>query len=139
VHYASASSIRAVLDYDFERERAFSYKGLTKEQVTEHMVKFTSALWQIHPFCEGNTRTTAVFIIRYLRALGLALTYGPFAEHSWYFRNALVRANYNDLKNGIYSTDEYLNRFFRDLILGENNDLKNRELLLNAHEKKAQI
>jgi len=144
VFYASADSIQATLDYDFRQEKAFKYKGLTKEQTSEHIVKFISGLWQIHAFGEGNTRTTAVFAIKYLRTLGFTVTNDLFAEHSWYFSNALVRANYNDHKNGIYSTDEFLNRFFGNLILGENNVLKNRELLVeidkeNKAQNKAQI
>ena len=128
VFYASADSIRATLDYDFARERAFSYKGLSPMQVVEHFAAFISSLWQIHAFGEGNTRTTAVFAIKHLRTIGFDVTNDLFAENSWYFRNALVRANYNDYKNGIHSTPEYLNRFFENLILGTKHQLKNREL-----------
>ena len=130
VHYASAESIRATLDYDFEQEKAYRYKGLTKKQIVEHIAKFVSSIWQIHAFGEGNTRTTAVFTIKYLRTFGFAASNDMFADCSWYFRNALVRANYNDYKNNIYATLEYLNRFFGNLLLGEKNPLKNRELRL---------
>ena len=130
VYYASADSIRATLDYDFEQEKAFQYKGLTKEQIVEHITKFVSGLWQIHAFGEGNTRTTAVFTIKYLRTFGFIVTNDLFANHSWYFRNALVRANYNDYKNNIYATLEYLGLFFGNLLLGESNSLKNRDLLV---------
>jgi len=128
VYYASADSIRATLDYDFEQEKAFQYKGLTQSQIAEHIAKFVSGLWQIHAFGEGNTRTTAVFAIKYLRTFGFSVTNDLFADHSWYFRNALVRANYNNYKNNIYATLEYLNRFFGNLLLGESNALKNRDL-----------
>ena len=128
VYYASADSIRATLDYDFLQEKNFQYKGLSKEQMVEHIAKFVSGLWQIHAFGEGNTRTTAVFIIKYLRTLGFDVSNDLFAENSWYFRNALVRANYTDYKSGIFSTMEYLNRFLSSLLFGENNILKNREL-----------
>ena len=128
VYYASAYSIRETLGYDFEQEKSFVYKGLSKTQIVEQIAKFVSGLWQIHAFGEGNTRTTAVFTIKYLRFFGFAVTNNLFADHSWYFRNALVRANYNDYKNNIYSTYEYLNRFFGNLLLGESNPLKNRDL-----------
>jgi predicted HTH transcriptional regulator len=86
-------------------------------------------LWQIHIFGEGNTRTTAVFLIKYLRKLGFEdINNDLFAAHSWYFRNALVRANYENITQGIYRTDKYLVRFLSNLLLGENNILKNREL-----------
>jgi fido (protein-threonine AMPylation protein) len=128
VYYASADSIRATLDYDFEQEKSFAYKGLDQEQIVEHITKFVSGLWQIHAFGEGNTRATAVFAIKYLRTFGFTVSNDLFANHSWYFRNALVRANYNDYKNNIYSTLEYLRRFFGNLLLAENNTLKNRDL-----------
>ena len=130
VYYASAYSIHDTLNYDFEQERAFVYKGLGNEQIVEHIAKFVSGIWQIHAFGEGNTRTTAVFTIKYLRSIGFNVTNYLFAEHSWYFRNALVRANYNDYKNSIFSTLEYLKRFFENLLLGESHLLKNRDMLV---------
>ena len=128
VYYASADSIRATLDYDFAQEKAFVYKGLGKAEVAEHIAKFVSGIWQIHAFGEGNTRTTAVFAIKYLRTFGFAVTNDLFARHSWYFRNALVRANFSDYKNNVFATQDYLNRFFRNLLLGENNALRNRDM-----------
>ncbi len=81
---------------------------------------------------EGNTRTTAVFFIKYLRALGFNVTNDIFAKNAWYFRNSLVRANYNDLKNGIYETTEYLELFLRNLLLNENHPLQNRTLHIST-------
>jgi fido (protein-threonine AMPylation protein) len=130
VYYASAGSIRATLDYDFEQERGFNYRNMDARQTVRHIAGFTSNLWQIHAFGEGNTRTTAVFIIKYARTLGFDVTNALFAEHSWYFRNALVRANYNDFKNDIHATKEYLERFFGNLLLGENHALRNRDLVV---------
>ena len=130
VYYASADSIRATLDYDFGQEKSFIYKNLSKEQIVEHITKFVSDLWQIHAFGEGNTRTTAVFTIKFLRTLGFTVNNDLFADHSWYFRNALVRANYNDYKKNVFSTLEYLDRFFGNLLLGESNTLRNRDLMI---------
>jgi fido (protein-threonine AMPylation protein) len=135
VYYASADSIRSTLEYDLEQERLFGYRGISMQQTVRHISAFTSGLWQIHAFGEGNTRTTAVFIIKYLRTLGFDADNDMFAQHSWYFRNALVRANYNDLKNGIHSTNEYLERFFENLLLGENNILRNRDLQISDAAK----
>lgn len=128
VLYASFDSLSEKLQYDFEREKQFSYVGLSVEDAVRHIAKFTSDIWQIHPFCEGNTRATAVFIIKYLRTFGFAINNTVFAENAWYFRNALVRANYNDLKNGIHATTEYLERFFENLLFDAKHDLKNRYL-----------
>jgi fido (protein-threonine AMPylation protein) len=133
VLYASADSIRATLDYDFDRERAFNYRGLSETQAVEHIAKFISNIWQIHAFGEGNTRTTAVFAIKYLRFFGFSVENDTFAEHSWYFRNALVRANYNDLKNNIYATQEYLDRFFANLLFDRKHRLINRELFVGKN------
>lgn len=126
VYYASADSISETLNYDFQMEKDFSYKNLSAEDTARHIVKFTSGIWQIHPFCEGNTRATAVFIIKYLKSLGYSVNNEIFAENSWYFRNALVRANYNDHKKGITATSVFLNRFFENLLIGANYELKNR-------------
>ena len=126
--YRSASELEATLEYDFSREREFSYKGLTMKEIIHHLAVFISRLWQIHIFGEGNTRTTAVFFIKYLRTLGFTVTNESFAEHSWYFRNALVRANYTNLPKGIYETTEYLELFLKNLLLNENHPLSNRDL-----------
>lgn len=134
VMYGAAFELKAALDYDFEQERHFSYKNLTLEETVKHITFFVSRLWQIHAFGEGNTRTTAVFTIKYLRSLGFNADNELFAENSWYFRNALVRANYNNLQKGIHENPEFLEKFFRNLLLGEHNELKNRFLHIRAKD-----
>lgn len=134
VMYGAAFELKAALDYDFEQERHFSYKKLTLEETVKHITFFVSRLWQIHAFGEGNTRTTAVFMIKYLRSLGFNADNRIFAENSWYFRNALVRANYNNLQKGIHENPEFLEKFFRNLLLGEHNELKNRFLHIRAKD-----
>ncbi len=128
VLYGSATELQATLDYDFSEEKKFSYRNLSMDEIIHHLALFVSRLWQIHVFSEGNTRTTAVFFIKYLRTLGFDTTNDIFAENAWYFRNSLVRANYNDLKNGIHETTEYLELFLRNLLLNENHPLHNRTL-----------
>ena len=134
VMYGAAFELKAALDYDFEQERHFNYKNLTLEETVKHITFFVSRLWQIHAFGEGNTRTTAVFTIKYLRSLGFNADNRIFAENSWYFRNALVRANYNNLQKGIHENPEFLEKFFRNLLLGEHNELKNRFLHIMAKD-----
>lgn len=138
VLYGSATELRATLDYDFSEEKKFSYKNLTMDEIIHHLAVFVSRLWQIHVFGEGNTRTTAVFFIKYLRTLGFDVTNDVFAENAWYFRNSLVRANYNDLKNGIHETTEYLELFLRNLLLGESNSLHNRTLHISGTFKESE-
>ena len=128
VFYGSATELSVTLEYDFSEEKKFSYKNLSMDQIIHHLAVFVSRLWQIHVFGEGNTRTTAVFFIKYLRTLGFEATNDIFAENAWYFRNSLVRANYNDLKNGIYETTEFLEMFLRNLLLNEHYPLHNRAL-----------
>ena len=131
IFYASADTIEETLQYDMQQERAYNYSGRTIDEAITHLTRFCANLWQIHPFGEGNTRTTAVFIIKYLQTLGFAVTNDEFAAHSWYFRNALVRANYSNLKEGVTETTIFLERFFRNMLLGETYPLQNRELYLN--------
>ena len=121
VMYGASFELRMALDYDFEREREFSYSNLSMNEIVRHLAFFVSRLWQIHAFGEGNTRTTAVFTIKYLRSMG-------FKVGSWYFRNALVRANYKNVRKGIQQKPEYLEKFFRNMLMGERNELKNRYL-----------
>ena len=128
IHYLNWEDLRRALDYDIEQERGFSYKGLSSDELISHMTRFVSGIWQIHAFGEGNTRTTAVFTIQYLRSLGFSVDNSLFAKHSWYFRNALVRANYKSAVKGIDYSPVYLERFFRNLLLGEQWDLRNRYL-----------
>lgn len=129
VLYASALSLKATLEYDFEQEKKFNFKGLSQQEIIEHIAHFISYLWQIHIFGEGNTRTTAIFLIKYVRKLGFKeVNNDMFAEHSWYFRNALVRANYEDLSKGIHKTETFLVRFLSNLLVGQNYSLKNRDM-----------
>lgn len=117
VFYAGAESLQATLEYDLSQEKRFSYKGLTQKEIVQHLAMFTANLWQIHPFGEGNTRTTAVFLMKYLRKLGFSqFDHQMFAQHSWYFRNALVRANYENLRQGVFATTAYLVMFLENLL-----------------------
>ena len=128
VNYLNWEDLRRALDWDIEQEKNFSYKGLTDDEKIEHIAKFISGIWQIHVFREGNTRTTAIFTIQYLRSLGYEVNNELFAKHSWYFRNALVRANYRNIQKGIDYSPIYLVRFFRNLLLKDGWVLKNRYL-----------
>ena len=132
VDYLNWEDLRRALDFDIQQERDFNYKGLNEEQKIKHICHFVSGLWQIHPFCEGNTRTTAVFTIQYLRSIGYDVDNEIFALHSWYFRNALVRANYKNSKLGINYDTSFLEKFFQNLLLGTNYELKNRYLVIDA-------
>ena len=124
--YADYSSIRETLDYDFATEKNFSYEKLSVEAAVKHLSKFASDIWQIHPFCEGNTRATAVFMIKYMQTFGFRVNNEAFQKNSWYFRNALVRANYNNLQKGVNSTTKFLEMFFSNLLLDTDHELKNR-------------
>lgn len=135
VLYGRWQDLRMAIEYDLGQEHQFDYTGLNKDQMVEHLAKFVSGLWQIHPFGEGNTRTTAIFTIKYLRSQGFNVNNDMFERHSWYFRNALVRANYRNLEKGIGYEPIFLVRFFRNLLLGENHTLKNRYMIIDAPEE----
>ena len=147
VRYESADVIAATLEYEFEKERRFDYRGLSPQDTVAHLVRFIGDVWQIHAFGEGNTRTTSIFVIKYLRKLGFDVTNDVFAENARYFRNALVRANYTNLPRGVHPTPIFLERFFANLLLGEKNALKSRYLHISlsattessASEKREQV
>ena len=138
VLYGPNEDLVRTIEYDMEQERQFRYKGLSQEQIIEHLARFISGLWQIHPFPEGNTRTTAVFTIKYLRSLGYKAENDMFKAHSWYFRNALVRANYRNVAKGIEPNTDYLQLFLRNLLFGESNELRNRYLHIRWQDVKPQ-
>jgi len=134
VRYGSSYRLMEMLAFDIKQEREFSYVGLSEAEIIRHVSRFTSNLWQIHAFGEGNTRTTGVFVIKYLRTLGFDVENDVFADNAWYFRNALVRANYTNVPKGIEETTEYLEKFFRNLLLGEANVLQSRYLIVGGWE-----
>ena len=130
VSYQPAIDLREAIEYDLSREKEFDYSNRPMTEIINHLSQFIADLWQIHPFREGNTRTTAVFLIKYLRSMGIPATNDMFKEHSWYFRNALVRASYKGLN--ITPTTEFVERFLRNVILGEKNELRNRDMLVSV-------
>lgn len=136
VIYGDYHELQATLEYDFEVERRFKYAGLSMDEIINHLADFVSNLWQIHAFREGNTRTTAVFFIKYLRSLGFDVTNDVFAKNAWYFRNALVRANFKYIVKGIDNDKTFIILFLRNLLLNERNVLKNRDLRINVDEVK---
>ncbi len=135
VIYSSFETIRETLEYDLEQERNFSYKDLSFEESIKHIARFTSNIWQVHPFCEGNTRATAVFLIKYLRTFGFHINDDVFAENSWYFRNALVRANYRNFEKNIFEDTSYLEKFFFNLLGDTKYELKNRYTHIDYKQK----
>lgn len=133
VIYGDYRELQATLQYDFNAEKEFSYKGLSIDEIINHLAMFIANLWQIHIFEEGNTRTTAVFVIKYLRSLGFNISNDVFSKNAWYFRNALVRANYRNYRKGVYEDRSFLIKFLRNLLLNEKHSLKNRELHISEN------
>lgn len=132
VWYGDYRELETMLAYDFNTEKNFSYSNLSMDEIVDHLSVFISNLWQIHPFEEGNTRTTAVFVIKYLRSLGFDITNDVFAKNAWFFRNSLVRANYRNLQQGVVEDRSFLIKFLRNLLLNENNELHNKELHISV-------
>lgn len=128
VIYADYNEIERTFEYDFKEEMKYDYSKLTLREQIEHIAAFTSSIWQVHPFGEGNTRTVAVMIEKYLRSLGYNVNNDLFKEHSLYFRNSLVRSNYSNRAKNIYPTNEYLIKFFENLLNNGNYVLNDEEL-----------
>jgi len=128
VAYGNSYNLEDLLEYDFKKEKEFKYSNLTKEEFIKHIAEFISNLWQIHAFSEGNTRTTAVFLIKYLNTKGFEINNDLFAKHSWYFRNALVRANYSNFMLGIDESTKYLEMFLENLLFNTEHILSNKML-----------
>lgn len=133
VVYGDAMSIEETLAYDFDIEKNTKYAKMKPDEVVKRICNFTSSIWQVHPFEEGNTRTTAVFIERYLQSMGFKVDNDPLKQNSKYFRNALVRSNYSDYVNGIDTNSEFLEYFFSNILLGAKHALKNRDLIVTEY------
>ena len=128
VQYQSYDLIEETLKYDFNEEKEIDYSKFNEEELVSRIVEFTSRIWQVHPFQEGNTRTTAVFIQKYLISMGFNINNELFKDNALYFRNALVRANYTNYSKGIKETNKYLIMFFENLLLNKDNSLNNDDL-----------
>ena len=136
ISYGSAGSLAELLNYDFGEEKKFDYSAVSSADAIRHIVRFISGIWQIHAFGEGNTRTTAVFLIKYLRSFGFDVNNESFEKHSWFFRNALVRSQYENIPKGIHRTFEPLERFMNFAVFGIQADLRNRTLHIRWSEAK---
>ncbi len=123
VVYGNYQDLMEYLKYDFEEEKNIDYTKLSPEKQVERISKFTSAIWQIHPFVEGNTRTTAVFIEKYLRTKGYDVNNDLFKENSVFFRNALVISNFSDINLKISPDFKYLHSFFSKLLINHDEKL----------------
>ena len=130
VLYSNYDMLRETLEYDFGQEKKSDYSILNADMAVKQICKFVSGIWQIHPFREGNTRTSAVFTMMWLKTFGFNIDNDVFKNNSWYFRNALVRANYTNIPKKVFATTEFLEMFFRNLIFGEKNKLSNRNMLV---------
>ena len=130
VIYSSYNEIEKTIEYDFKQEMEYDYSKLSLQEQIEHIADFTSRIWQIHPFGEGNTRTVAVIIEKYLRSLGYNINNDLFKENSVYFRNALVRSNYTNIAKNVYATNEYLIKFFENLLTNKKSKLNSKDLII---------
>ena len=141
VTYGNAYNLDTCVDNLLRQESLTQYRQLNEEEAVWHIARFISSLWVLHPFSEGNTRTTAVFLIKYLRKMGFDINNSAFEKNSRYFRDALVRANYTNIKKKVYADNDPLDRFFSNLLLGTNYELKSRYLHIKAEASavKAQL
>ena len=139
VTYSSYETLKETIEYDFDQERNFSYKDLSLDESISHLSRFISNIWQVHPFCEGNTRTTAVFLIKYLRTFGFDVNDEVFADNSWYFRNALVRANYKNYEKNVFEDISFLEKFFYNLLTNTKYELKNRYMHVDYKDNVEEI
>lgn len=130
VAYGDCNTLTESLEYDISLEKVKNYKEMNIVEVINNITKFSSNIWQVHPFREGNTRTTALFIEKYLSSLGYNVDNTLFKDKSVYFRNALVRSNYFNNYLKINEDSSYLIKFYENLLLGKNNNLHSENLIV---------
>ena len=130
VAYGDCKTLKESLEYDISLEKEKNYIDMSVVEVINNITKFSSSIWQVHPFREGNTRTTALFIEKYLISLGYEVDNTLFKDKSVYFRNALVRSNYFNNYLNIKEDNNYLIKFYENLLLGKNNNLHSQDLII---------
>lgn len=130
VAYGDCNTLTKSLEYDISLEKEKNYKEMSIVEVINNITKFSSSIWQVHPFREGNTRTTALFIEKYLISLGYNVNNNLFKDKSVYFRNALVRSNYFNNYLKIEKDSSYLSKFYENLLLDKNNNLHSKDLII---------
>ncbi len=130
VAYGDYKTLTESLEYDINLEKNKDYKSMSILDVINNIVNFSSSIWQVHPFEEGNTRSTALFIEKYLISIGYNVDNSLFKDKSIYFRNALVRSNYFDNKLGIKEDKRFLINFYENLLLGKNNNLQSKDMIV---------
>ena len=130
VAYGDYKTLKESLEYDISLEKDKNYNDMSIVDVIKNITDFSSSIWQVHPFREGNTRTTALFIEKYLISLGFNVDNSLFKDKSVYFRNALVRSNYFNNKLNIKEDKSYLIKFYENLLLGKNNNLHSEDLIV---------
>lgn len=130
VAYGDCNTLSESLEYDISKELEKNYEEMNILEVINNITKFSSSIWQVHPFREGNTRTTAVFIEKYLINLGYNVDNSLFKDKSVYFRNAMVRSNYFNNYLNIKEDRSYLVKFYENLLLGKNNNLHSKDLIV---------
>ena len=128
--YGDCKTLKESLEYDISLERVKNYKEMNIVEVINNITDFSSRIWQTHPFREGNTRTTAIFIIKYLISLGYQVDNTLFKDKSVYFRNALVRSNYFNNEKNVREDNSYLVKFYENLLLGKYNNLQSKDLIV---------
>ena len=128
--YGDCKTLKESLEYDISLERVKNYKEMNIVEVINNITDFSSRIWQTHPFREGNSRTTAIFIIKYLISLGYQVDNTLFKDKSVYFRNALVRSNYFNNEKNVRDDNSYLIKFYENLLLGKNNNLQSKDLIV---------
>lgn len=133
VKYANYQMIEDTFAYDFAQEKDKSYANLSPEEIVKRISNFTSAIWQVHAFGEGNTRTTAVFIQKYLNYMGFQVDNTLFLENSLFYRNALIRSNFGSYSEGVLPTNKWLECFYENLLFGGKHELRNRDLLVEEY------
>jgi fido (protein-threonine AMPylation protein) len=132
VRYANYFEINDILEYDFSVEKKQKYSQMAQDGVIKRISEFTSSVWQVHPFGEGNTRTTAVFIELYLNSIGFNVNNDMFKEYSQYYRNALVRSNYADYARGADVDFSFLEKFYCNLLFSGEYALNNEDMIIKS-------
>jgi cell filamentation protein len=119
VQYSHHKNIAKDIEQCIEALNRIQWNTLDLDGKAHKFTRLIAALWQVHPFREGNTRTVITFACEYAKQHGFPMDKSLLAEHPKYVRESLVMASI-----GEYSEYKYLERIFKDSIQREQMELE---------------
>lgn len=111
IRYAYPSEIEKQIEKYIKELNNTNWQEKNTEQKSLEFTKLLAGLWQVHPFRDGNTRTTMAYAFKFAKEHGFEMNEDIILKHFGYVRNAFVKAS-----DGPYAEYKFLDHIIRDSI-----------------------